>query len=163
MGLLQLSQETPEVSPEMSVMEAVAIMTAHGVGAIAVTIRGRSRDRPGGVTAASAGNTTGRRIVGIFTERDLMRRVVNERRDPQTTRIQDVMTAPVETVSDSTSVSEAASLMRMHHIRHLAIVNEEGVLLGMVAQRYLLYDLMDDLERKVDGLQSYIMADGPGG
>lgn len=143
MGLMRLAQETPQVSPETPVMEAVTTMKARKVGAIAVTTEGK--------------------IVGVFTERDLMRRVVHERKDPDTTLMRDVMTSPVRTVRDSTSVAEAATLMRTHKFRHLAIVDEDGALLGMVALRYLLYDLMDDLERKVDGLQSYIMADGPGG
>jgi CBS domain-containing protein len=143
MGLLRLAQETPEVGPEATVTDAVTIMTSRRVGAIAVT--------------------SGRKIIGVFTERDLMRRVVHERRDPSHTSIRDVMTAPVRIVSDAISVAEAAALMREHHIRHLAIVNEAGDLLGMVALRYLLYDLMDDLERKVGGLQSYLMIDGSGG
>ena len=143
MGLLRLAQETPEVSPEASVMQAVMTMKARKVGAIAVTDAGK--------------------IVGVFTERDLMRRVVHERKDPDTTLIRDVMTSPVRTVLDSASVAEAAMLMRTHKFRHLAIVDDNGALLGMVALRYLLYDIMDDLERKVDGLQSFIMADGPGG
>ncbi len=143
MGLLRLAQETPEVAPEASVMQAVITMKARKVGAIAVT--------------------TGGKIVGVFTERDLMRRVVHERRDLDTTPMRDVMTSPVRTVLDSTSVAEAATLMRTHKFRHLAIVDEEGMLLGMVALRYLLYDMMDDLERKVDGLQSFLMVDGPGG
>jgi CBS domain-containing protein len=143
MGLLRLAQETPEVSAAAPVMEAVNIMTTRRIGAIAVT--------------------NGRKIVGVFTERDLMRRVVYERRDPATTLIRDVMTSPVRTVSDETSVAEAATLMRNNHIRHLAIVDDSGNLLGMVAQRHLLYELLDELERKVDGLHSYIMVDGPGG
>jgi len=143
MGLLRLSQETPEVSPATTVMEAVTIMTTRRVGAIAVT--------------------RGRKIVGVFTERDLMRRVVFERRDPSATLVRDVMTSPVRTVPDSMSVAEAAALMRDQHIRHLAIVDGEGDLLGIVGLRYLLYDLLGELELKVDGLHSYIMADGPGG
>jgi CBS domain-containing protein len=143
MGLLRLAQETPEVSPAAPVMEAVNIMAAKGLGAIAVT--------------------NGRKIVGVFTERDLMRRVVYEGRDPAKTTVREVMTSPVRTVPDEMSVAEAATLMRTNHIRHLAIVDETGNLLGMVALRYLLYDLMDELERKVDGLHSYIMVDGPGG
>jgi CBS domain-containing protein len=143
MGLLQLAQEAPEVPPETSVMEAVRTMTIRRIGAIAVTAGGK--------------------IVGVFTERDLMRRVVNEHRDPATTFIREVMSSPVQTVSDATSPAEAASLMRTHHIRHLVIISDKGALLGIVGLRYLLYDLMDDLERKVDGLQSYIMAAGPGG
>lgn len=147
MGLLQLAQEAPAVLPDARVLDAVAMMAKRRVGAIVVT----------------SPEDIGRKVVGVFTERDLMRRVVNERRDPATTPIGEVMTRPVHTVSDDTSVAEAAALMRQHHIRHLVIVDERGALLGIVAQRYLLYDLMGDLELKVNGLESFIMADGPGG
>ena len=145
MGLLRLAeaQETLEVSPEVSVMEAVTLMATAKVGAIAVT--------------------SDRRIVGVFTERDLMRRVVFAQKDPSATRIQEVMTSPVETVTDSTSVAEAAAIMRARHIRHLAIVDVRGHFLGLVAQRYILYHLLSDLEVKVDSLEGFIMADGPGG
>jgi CBS domain-containing protein len=143
MGLLRLAQETPEVSPATTVAEAVAIMTTRRVGAVAVT--------------------RGRKILGVFTERDLMRRVVFERRDPDTTIVRDVMTSPARTVPDSMSVEEAATLMRDAHIRHLAVVDRDGDLLGMVGLRYILYDLLGELEQKVDGLHMYLMVDGPGG
>lgn len=145
MGLLRLAeaQETVAVSREVTVMDAVRLMTKAHVGAIAITDR--------------------RRIVGIFTERDLMKRVVFEGRDVHRTRIEEVMTSPVETVTDSTSVAEAATIMRSRHVRHLAVVDAEGIFLGLVAQRHLLYHLMSDLEVKVDSLENYIMADGPGG
>jgi CBS domain-containing protein len=145
MGLLRLAeaQETLEVSPDVSVMEAVRRMATAKVGAIAVTTAGRIR--------------------GVFTERDLMKRVVFAQRDPGDTLIGQVMSSPVETVSDSTSVAEAAAIMHSRHIRHLAIVASDGQFLGLVAQRYLLYDLLSDLEVKVDSLEGFIMADGPGG
>jgi CBS domain-containing protein len=143
MGLLRLAQKTPEVGPEDTVAGAVRVMTEDRVGAIAVT--------------------EGRKIVGIFTERDLMRRVVYEGKDPATTLVRDAMTKPVWTVKDSTTVAQAANLMRTHHIRHLAILDENGDLVGMVALRYLLYDLLQDLERKVDSLEGYLMADSLGG
>ena len=143
MGLMRLAQETPEVSPDVSVMDAVRVMTEAQVGAIAVT--------------------SGHKIVGIFTERDLMKRVVYEERNPSEVAIREVMTTPVETVTNATSVAEAAAIMRDRHIRHLAVVDENGYLLGLVAQRYLLHDLMSALELKVDNLEGYIMADGPGG
>jgi CBS domain-containing protein len=145
MGLLRLAeaQKTLEVSREVSVMEAVRLMSRAQVGAIAVT--------------------ADHRIVGVFTERDLMRRVVCEGRDPSSVCIEEVMTSPVETVSDETSVGEAAGIMRSRHIRHLAVVDEDGAFLGLVAQRYLLDDLLSALEVKVDSLEGYIMADGIGG
>jgi CBS domain-containing protein len=145
MGLLRLAeaQKMVEVSPDVSVMEAVRRMATAKVGAIAIT--------------------ADRQILGVFTERDLMKRVVFAERDPRETAITEVMTSPVETVSDSTSVAEAAAIMRARHIRHLAIVDARGHFLGLVAQRYLLYDLLSDLEVKVDSLEGFIMADGPGG
>jgi CBS domain-containing protein len=145
MGLLRLAeaQKAVEVSPDVSVMEAVRRMAAAKVGAIAIT--------------------ADQHIVGVFTERDLMKRVVFAERDPRETGIAEVMTSPVETVSDSTSVAEAAAIMHARHIRHLAIVDARGRFLGLVAQRYLLYDLLSDLEVKVDSLEGFIMADGPGG
>jgi CBS domain-containing protein len=137
------AQRTLEISPGVKVMEAVHQMVRAQVGAIAVTAGGQ--------------------IVGIFTERDLMKRVVYERRDPEATLLGEVMTTPVVTVSDETSVAEAARIMRARHIRHLAVVDGDGNFLALVALRYLLYDLMSDLALKVDSLEGYIMADGPGG
>jgi CBS domain-containing protein len=143
MGLTRLSHKRPEVTPEVRVIDAVAVMSENVVGAIAVTVE--------------------RKVVGIFTERDLMRRVVAAGRDPANTLISEVMTHPVETIQDATSVREAAAIMLSHHIRHLAIVDAAGDFLGLVAQRHLLYDLMGELELKVDDLQGYLMIDGPGG
>jgi CBS domain-containing protein len=62
-----------------------------------------------------------------------------------------------------TTVAEAAKLMREHHIRHLVVLDEHGKLAGMLALRYLLYDLMDDLERNVGDLMGHMMIDAPGG
>jgi CBS domain-containing protein len=141
--LLRLVHARPEVPPSASVRDVVRLMVEGEVGAVAVT--------------------EGRRIVGIFTERDLMTRVVWERRDAARTPVREVMSSPVQMVSVDASVPEAAAVMRAHHIRHLAVVDEDGDLLGLVAQRYLLYQMLGTLEVKVDDLQGYIMADGPGG
>jgi len=143
MGLLMLADATPEMSAGALVIDAVRLMTERNVGSVAIT--------------------DGRKCVGMFTERDLMRRVVCAGKDAQTTRVKDVMTSPVICVTDATSVAHAAELMRSHHIRHLAIVDGFGHLQGVVALRYLLYALMDDLEAKVGDLEGYLMADAPGG
>ena len=143
MGLLRLSHARPEASPEMTVAEVVRVMTDAEVGAIAVM--------------------DDRKLVGIFTERDLMKRVVARRLDPSRTPITEVMTRSIVGVPDSTPVATAAAIMRSHRMRHLVIVDEAGDFMGMVAQRHLLYDLMGDLASKVDDLTGYLMADGPGG
>src|SRR6516225_11090515 len=98
MGLLRLSHERPEVTPDVSVRETARIMADSHVGAIAV--------RKGAV------------IVGVFSERDLITGVVAEGRDPATTRVGDVMNANVVKVLDTASVESAAAAMRAQHVRH---------------------------------------------
>jgi CBS domain-containing protein len=143
MGLMRLTHVRPEVTPEVTVAETVRVMAEAEIGAIAV------RD--------------GKKLAGVFTERDLMKRVVARRLDPDTTPISEVMTRNVVSVLDTTTVARAAAVMRGHRMRHLVIVDESGDYLGMLAQRHLLYDLMNDLEMKVNDLATYVMADGPGG
>jgi CBS domain-containing protein len=143
MGLMRLTHVRPEVTLDATVLETVKTMAEAEIGAIAIK--------------------SGRKIVGIFTERDLMRRVVARERDPARTPIKDVMTTSIETVLDSTSVARAISLMRARRIRHLVIVDANGDYLGMLAQRHLLYDLTSELELKVGDLAGYLMTDGPGG
>jgi CBS domain-containing protein len=143
MGLLALSHVRAEVTPETSVLDTVKVMSEGEIGAIAVK--------------------NGRKIAGIFTERDLMRRVVAKGRDPGTTLVKEVMTSSLETVLDSTPVAKAAALMRLRRIRHLVIVDASGDYLGIVAQRHLLYDLMNELELKVGDLAAFLMTDGSGG
>jgi CBS domain-containing protein len=143
MGLLRLTHERPEIAKSASVATTVRVMNDSDVGAIAVK--------------------DGKKIAGIFTERDLLKRVVAQGRDPSQTPITSVMTTALVTVLDSTSVANAAALMRTHRIRHLIIVDANGDYLGMLAQRHLLYDLLNDLALKVDDLTGYLMADSPGG
>lgn len=143
MGLLRLAHATPEVAPDVPVAAAVRVMVESKVGALLVTEGGR--------------------LLGVLSERDLMRRVVFDGKDPATTPVREAMTSPVRTVSDGTSVAEAVAIMRAAHIRHLVILDGAGQIAGVVGLRYLLYDLMDGLERKVDDLQGYLMADSPGG
>jgi CBS domain-containing protein len=143
MGLMRLTHVRPEVTPEVTVAETVRVMAEAEIGAIAVM--------------------DGKKLAGVFTERDLMKRVVAKRLDPDTTPISEVMTRNVVSVLDTTTVARAAAVMRAHRMRHLVIVDEAGDYLGMLAQRHLLYDLMNDLAMKFDDLASYVMADGPGG
>lgn len=143
MGLLRLSHERPEVTPDVSVRETARIMAESHIGAIAV--------RKGGA------------IVGVVSERDLVKRVVAEGRDPATTRVAEVMNPDIVKVVDSTSVESAASAMRAQHVRHAVIVDRADNYLALLSERHLLYDVMTALEAKVGDLTGYIMSDGPGG
>jgi CBS domain-containing protein len=143
MGLKRLTHVRPEVTPDVSVLETVRVMAREDIGAIAVK--------------------SGSKLAGIFSERDLMKRVIAEGRDPATTRIGDVMTSDVVAILESTPVEKAAAIMRARRMRHLVIVDDHGEYVGLLAQRHVLYGLTSELSLKVDDLAGYVMADGIGG
>ena len=144
MGLLRIAR-TPlvTVKPEATVMTAVQIMAEESIGAIAVT--------------------EGSRLTGIFSERDLMFRVVLEKRDPERTHVRDVMTSPVETIHRDSTADEALKAMLEQHIRHLPIIDRDGTLCGMISMRSLLHEKVEDLTVQLDSLEAYFTADGFGG
>jgi CBS domain-containing protein len=77
--------------------------------------------------------TASDRLVGIFTERDVLRRVVAEGRTPETTPVSDVMTREVVCCSPEASIEEVADLMRRRRIRHVPIVNTDESVVGVVS------------------------------
>src|SRR3954463_1701052 len=112
MSLMRLIRARQEVSPDTTVFDAVRTMADGKVGGVAVT--------------------DGERLVGIFTERDLMTRVVLAGRVPTETRVDQVMSHPVHTVPVSTAVAEAAALMQDYGVRHLVVLDQDGDFLGVV-------------------------------
>jgi len=144
MGLLRIAR-TPlvTVKPDATVMEAVRTMVQESIGAIGVT--------------------DGMRLIGIFSERDLMFRVISQKRDPDQTLVQDVMTAPVETIHRDSTADEALKVMLEKHIRHLPIAERDGRLSGMISMRNLLHDKVEELTGQLDSLEAYFTADGFGG
>jgi CBS domain-containing protein len=124
-------------------MDAVRTMYREHIGAVAVTEQGK--------------------LSGIFTERDLMLRVVLPKRDPDRTSVRQVMSAPVETVRRDGGPDDALKMMLEKHIRHLPVVNEDGSLAGMLSIRNLLQEKVEDLTVQLDSLEAYFTADGVGG
>jgi CBS domain-containing protein len=147
MSLLKIAHVPPaKVVAEQTVLEAVQTMAKEGVGAVAVL---EKRGKKG--------------LCGVFTERDLMLRVVLQKLDPEKTKVREVMTAPVSTITEDLTADEAFSQMVEGHMRHLAIVSKDGKLLGMLSIRNLLEHLVDTLRRELHSLDQYISNDGPGG
>ena len=109
------------VAPSVTVLEATRTMNHHHIGALVVTVD----------TLETEGQPP--RIVGIFTERDVLTRVVAEARDPATTRVEDVMTAVVAYCRPDTDLDEVSSIMQKWRIRHLPVCDEDGRLQGVVS------------------------------
>jgi CBS domain-containing protein len=76
----------------------------------------------------------GKRLVGTLTDRDIAIRVVAEGRDPQTTIVRDVASKDLVTVDPEQDFDEALRLMAQHQVRRLPVVEEDGELVGVVAQ-----------------------------
>jgi CBS domain-containing protein len=96
-----------------TVLDAVERMNQHRVGAVVVMDQGNMR--------------------GMFTERDVLRRVVGERRDPATTHVADVMTTDVICCGPSTDMDEISAIMKERRVRHLPVCDRDGDLLGMIS------------------------------
>ena len=144
MGLLRLAQvPPPTVEPHVTVIDAVRIMAGDRVGAVLVVEKSK--------------------LMGIFTERDLMLRVVQEQRDPTATLVRDVMTTDVMTVTEAATHEEASSMMVLEHLRHLPILDREGKVIGLLSMRAFLEERLEDLRQEVSSLEQYMANDGPGG
>jgi CBS domain-containing protein len=76
----------------------------------------------------------GERLVGTLTDRDIAIRVVAEGKDPQTTFVRDVASTDLVTVDPEQDFDEALRLMAQHQVRRLPVVEEDGRLVGVVAQ-----------------------------
>ena len=144
MGVLKIAQiPPPTVEPHVSVMDAVEVMARLRGGAVLVVDKGM--------------------LIGIFTERDLMMRVVLRHRDIATTPVREVMTTDVMTVTEASTHEEASKVMLVEHLRHLPVLGRDGRVLGLLSIRALLEERLENLSREVSSLEQYMANDGPGG
>ncbi len=102
----------------------------------------------------------GNMLVGIFSERDLMRRVVVEGLDPHTATVAEVMTPDPHVVDPEQETEECLRIMRDHGFRHLPIC-QDGTVKGMVSLRDILLRDLVDKDDEVRMMRAYITA-GPG-
>jgi CBS domain-containing protein len=145
MDVLQLCDpEAAAVPVEASVADAIRKMLDYHVGAVGVV------DQEG-------------RVAGIFTERDVLRKLSLTKLDPEVTLVRDLMTTPVEMATQATGPGEAMATMVERHFRHLPVVNDDGKLLGILSIRNLLEWRIDGLTQELDSLEHYVSNDGPGG
>ncbi len=103
------------------VIAAVDKMISHDIGAVVVISAGKP--------------------VGIITERDILKRVILEERDPRSTFCQDIMSKPLITVRPDTPLSEALAIMRRNGIRRLPVV-EKGELVGIVTEKDIIRKIL---------------------
>jgi CBS domain-containing protein len=98
------------------------------------------------------------RIVGMFTERDVLRKVVAEQRPPASTPVRDVMTADVLCCAPETDLDEVSRLMKDRRIRHVPVCGPDGRLLGMVTIGDLNAYHASDREATIHFLNEFLYA-----
>jgi CBS domain-containing protein len=113
-----------------SVADAARRMREAGVGAVLVLERGR--------------------LAGIFSERDLLTRVVAEGKSPGTTRVGEVATQPVVTVAAGASLRQCAETLRDKGVRHLPILDAAGKAVGILSARDFFEAVAGGLERLIE-------------
>lgn len=98
---------------------------------------------------------------GIFTERDVVRKIVCEGQDPKTTPVADVMSTNLQTLTPNNFVSEATAIMTNSRIRHLPIIDDSGKCCGLISIGDLNRFFMLEQKKHIDHLQDYITGDHP--
>lgn len=117
------------VLPDTSIRDAARTMAEEHIGAVAILEGGK--------------------LLGIFTERDLITRVVAVSADPDTTAIADVMSEKVLTVDEHDKVRKALGLMKLNNLRHL-IVTKNDIPSGMVSIRDFVGKELDELDQQAE-------------
>lgn len=85
----------------------------------------------------------GKKPVGIVTEKDLIVKVVAKNKSPASVKVKEVMSSPLITIKPTTSVREAADIMKKKGIRRLPVVNDAGELIGIITDNDILSISLD--------------------
>ncbi|AWR87866.1 CBS domain-containing protein [Meiothermus taiwanensis] len=123
------------IPPEATVFEALERMAAYDVGALMVM--------------------QGDQLVGIFSERDYARKIILMGRISKETRVEEVMTSSLITVTPEATMADCMNLMTSHRVRHLPVL-EDGKLVGVISIGDVVKAIMTQQEFMIAELESYI-------
>lgn len=124
-----------QVSPSVTVFEALRLLANYGVGALTVMENGK--------------------LAGIVSERDYTRKVALMGKNSKETTVADIMTRDVITVTPNTGTHACMALMSQKKIRHLPVLDGAEVV-GPISIRDLMDDIIADQEQTISQLTSYI-------
>jgi CBS domain-containing protein len=127
--------EVIAVQPAFTVRQAANLMNERNIGGVVVM--------------------DGDRLAGIFTERDVLRRVVAPGLDPTTTPVTAVMSTPVITCPPEMSIDDCAALMTSHSVRHLPVLDANG-LTGVVTIRDILAHKVNEQQATLEHMNHYL-------
>ncbi|MXZ81421.1 MAG: CBS domain-containing protein [Gammaproteobacteria bacterium] len=123
------------VTSEQSVLEAIRLMSDHGIGAVLVMDDGR--------------------LVGILSERDYARKVILQDRSSRETLVGDIMTRNVFTATTDRTISECMAMMSENDFRHLPVVEGDRVI-GMISIGDLVRAMIKEYQYIIEQMEHYI-------
>jgi CBS domain-containing protein len=129
------NQVTVFAEVQQTVLEAVKLMVEHNIGAVPVLQEGQ--------------------LVGIFSERDLMSRVVAEGKDAAHTKVSAVMTEDPLTIAPNDNLETCMTLMKRHGFRHLPVCSGREVK-GVISLRDILLQNLDEKDDEVRMMRAYL-------
>jgi len=130
-------REIHQVTPTTTIKQAVKVMNAHGIGSLMVH--------------------DGEQYVGIFTERDVLSRVIDAGRDPEKAHVGEAMTRHPVTVDDTTTLGQAMGLMQKYRFRHIPVTHgPDKEMCGILSINDLTATLVEGRENEIDQLVNYI-------
>lgn len=129
-------REVYTVQADVSVMDAASYMRERNIGAVPV-LHSHS-------------------LVGIFSERDIMTRVLLENRDARSTKVSEVMTVDPQVVGLNESLDRCMLIMKQGGFRHLPVVEGDNRLIGFLSLRDLLLHDLDEKEVEVRMMRAYM-------
>ncbi|MFA6961627.1 MAG: CBS domain-containing protein [Opitutaceae bacterium] len=137
--LSQKGTTVTTVRPSSTVGEAVSVMNKLHIGAVLVA-------------------DTANKLLGIFTERDVLSRIIGPGADPKTTTVQSVMTTKLVTASSANTVEEAMALFMERRIRHLPVI-DHGAIAGIISIGDINRRLLEENLQEARHLRHYIHGD----
>lgn len=133
--LKRKGHELASLGPDATALDAAQLMNERHIGSVVVL--------------------DDERVVGIFTERDVLRRIVAEGRDASETPLREVMTSPVACAAPHTPLDELRAVMREKHIRHVPVISDDRPL-GMVSIGDLNTAEIDGHARTIEYLEQFM-------
>jgi len=124
------------VSPEQTVLRALEIMADCDVGALLVL--------------------DGKRLAGVFSERDYARKVILQGKASKQTKVSEVMTGKVIYVKQDTTIEECMAIMTEKHIRHLPILDSDHQVIGIVSIGDVVKEMISQQQFIINQLETYI-------
>lgn len=124
------------IKPDEKVSAAVKVMAEKNIGAVLVVDKGN--------------------LVGILSERDMVRKLLSSGKNPDDTPVSTIMTPHPYCANPDKSIEACIAIMSEHRFRHLPVLDKDNKLLGMVSMGDLVRELIMDQEFKIEQFERYV-------